>query len=550
MTRLRISPMSILPLLPILFLLGGALAVALSRVVRLFRYDEIASAASILAMAAMMPLASDPSAHETMVSAWRPLSVFGAPVSLRLDRLDWLMGFAAVVVCTSVAMTGMVYPGRRRFGPRALALGMTGAFVAAAFSANMLTLTLSWGMFDALFAIAALLRSERAQAGRRAASAIVFNVAATICLWVAALIVIENHQSQYWHLTNLPDTARDFMLLAAILRMGLYPLSQWLPAERDDAPGRITLLYVLPPLAGLHILIRLAGLNSLPRDPALTGLAALSLLVGGALAWWRAESRDAIPYVALSILGAVVLGGTSRQPTVDATSALAAGAISWVFAIMALSVSRGFDRRVPWWSIGHALAIAAIIGVPATLAFAVRTSLAAGVASDPDLLLLIATLVGETFTFGALIRLASAPEQNEAPSGRVAIGIYAAAIALVALPPFLLPALARTVAPAVTPPAFEVVWANLGPLGIAIFLLPIVLSIVLEWYRRTRALSPAPDPTRLLDLDWLYDLVFRILSIVARFLREVARVIEGEGALLWALLGLIAAYVILSGTVP
>ena len=103
--------------------------------------------------------------------------------------------------------------------------------------------------------------------------------------------------------------------------------------------------------------------------------------------------------------------------------------------------------------------------------------------------------------------------------------------------------------PAVTPPSFDVVWANLGLPGIAIFLLPLALSVALEWYRRTQTFSPVLDPTRLLSLDWLYGLVFRIASLAARVIRELARVIEGEGALLWALLGLIAVYVILSGTV-
>ncbi len=542
--------MSILPLLPILILLGGALAIVCGRMVRFTHYDAIAAIASLLALGAMIPLVtSGLPTRLTLVSAWQPLSVFGAPVSLRVERLDWLIGFVAILACASTALAGVAYPGERRFGSRALALGMTAALVSAAFSANLLTLVWAWGLFDLLFAIAALMRSEGTQAGRRTAFAVGFNGAAIVCLWIAALALNRAHQSQYWHLTHPPETARDFLVLAAVLRLGLYPFSQWIPTERADAPGRVALLYVLPRLVGLHILIRVTGVNTLPQESTLSWLAALSILVGGMLAWWRADSRDALPYLALSGVGVVALSGIGGRTTSAPPSVLAAGAAGWALAIMTLSLSRGFDRRMPWWSIGHALALATLVGMPATLGFAVQTSLAANLATHVNGLLIAFTLIGQALTFGTLIRLTAAPAHNEMPSGRVAIGAYTAAIASAALASFLLPAIGRTAIPEVTPPSFEVVLTSLAATGSVLIALPIAMAIGLVWLWRDRPGALRFDLTHLVSLDWLYNLILHLAGLTIRSLRGLAMLVEGEGAVLWALLVLIAAYVVLSGAI-
>jgi hypothetical protein len=267
------------------------------------------------------------------------------------------------------------------------------------------------------------------------------------------------------------------------------------------------------------------------------------------LAWRRSDSRDALPYIALSGVGAVVLSGLSSRATTEAATVLASGAASWALAIMTLSLGRRFDRQRPWWSIGQALAFATLVGLPATLGFAMRTSLAAGVAAGGDVLLIVTTLSGEALTFGALIRFISAPSTNEPPPGRAAVAAYAAALALVALPPFLLPAAGRFSISALAPPSFQVVLTNLGVAGGAILALPVALAIALAWLARDRVAAPGLDLSRWLSLDWLYSLAFRLIGLIARLLSGPAAMFEGEGALLWALLILMAAYAVFSGAI-
>ncbi len=540
--------MSILPLIPIFILLGGALAVTLARGLRFRHPDAIASAASLLALAALIPLAV-PQPLETLISSWQPLSVFGAPASLRVERLGWLISLIAILICAATSLAGLAYPGQRRFVPRALALGMTAALVTAAFAANFLTLALAWGLFDILFAIGVLTRSEAADAGRRAAYAASFNAAATVCLWIAALLVDQAGRSSYWHLTDPPEAARAWLALAAALRLGLYPLAQWLPTTPDDTPGRWALLTILPRLMGMHVLVRLADLNALPQGSALAWLAALSMLFGGALAWLRGQSRDALQYLSLSIAGSVVLGGLIGGVTAAPVAVIANGATAWALTTMALSVGRGFDRRKPWWSLGYALPFATLVGAPASVGFALRASLAAGLAANADGLLIAFSLVGETLTFGALIRMATAPAQDEAPVGWPAVVAYTAAVGLAALPTFLLPAFGRSLIPELTPPSFAVVLPKLGILGGVTFALPIALAIALEWQTRDRPIPSRFDPAGLISLDWLYHIAYQLINVTARQLRGFAALVEGEGAALWALLILIAAYVVFSGVI-
>lgn len=539
--------MSILPLIPILILLGGALVVTASRLLRLRYPDEIASVASLLALAAMLPLVA-PQPVETLVSSWQPVSVFGAPASLRVDRLSWLTGLTAILACAGTALTGLAHPGQRRFAPRALALGMTAALVASAFAANLLTVALAWGLFDALFAIGVLTRGSESRAARRAAFAIGFNTAATICLWIAALFVGQADRSTYWHLTELPETARDLLTLAAVLRLGLYPLSQWLPTGQEDTPGRLALLYILPPLAGLNVLIRLADIGALSQNGVWAWLAALSMIVGGALAWLRGRSRDALPSLSLSCVGAVVLGGMLGGVVASPAAILVNGAISWALAMVALNASRGFDRDRPWWSLAYALPIATLVGLPGSVGFAARSGLIAGVANAGDGLIVAVSLIGETLTFGALMRVVTAPAIGEAPAGLRSILAQAAALALVTLPAFLLPAFGRSFAPELAPPSFAVVLPAIGLAGGIAAVLPIALALALEGYARGRAPSRF-NLAGLIGLEWLYGLVFQLVNWVARNLSGLAALLEGEGAMLWALLILIVGYVVLSGAI-
>jgi formate hydrogenlyase subunit 3/multisubunit Na+/H+ antiporter MnhD subunit len=540
--------MSILPLLPILILLGAALFVALNRVRRLQIPNALMAAGLLAALVAMLPLAGQPP-HEVLVSGWRPISVFGTPIGLRVEALPWLLSVIVLAVGSAHALSAVAYSDTHSNISRGLTLAAIAAFVVSTFSANLLTLAIAWGIFDILLAIAHLLNTPGEQA-RRMAFVFGFNFAATACVWIAALSIIQAHHSQYWHLMRLPDVAAGLLVLAAILRLGLYPLNSWLMLGDRDSFRRTALLHMLSPLAGFYLLIRVAGLNIAPRGDVLVALSALSILIGGWLAWWKSARGEARPYIALSLLGTIMLGSTHVViPGNTSAHVVTSGALAWAFAVTALSIGRSFDTRTPWWVVAYAVVFAMLIGLPGTLSYAVRANLLAGLSASENWGVIGVTFLGETLTFAALIRMAITPAKDDAPSRRFTLlaGIISYAVALI--PPFLLTAIARQGIPQLTPPAPQSLLAALGPLGGVLIVLPVVLAIAIDRLlpRQPTQSSFAIIATSVLGLNWLYWLITMFGNALANILGNLAQLLEGEGALLWALLIVVVALVIGSG---
>lgn len=545
--------MPILLLLPVLILLGGALLIALTRLVRFPYANALPAIVSILAVGAMIPLAtSEP--LELLISAWQPLSVLSTPVALRVEPLMWLLSLIAIVISVSTAFATVTYTKQRHDLSWAVMLAAAAAFVTSTFSANLLTLAIIWGVFDALLMIAQLLHDSDTEDMRHAAIIFAFNIASTSSVWIAALIINQAHHSQFWHLIELPESARAWLALAAVLRLGLYPLNRWLLIANNETIGREALLYALSPLAGLYLLIRLASLDALPEGAMLTTLGAISIAAGGILAWWqsqiRAESGDARPYIILSAVGSVVLASSlSDIPGNNALTTLVNGAASWAFTVTALSVARSFDRRAPWWVIGYALLFANAIGLPASPGFAVRANLIVGVTSSADWALIAMVAVGETLTFAAIIRVSISPAKDDAPASPVAIATYIIAYVLAFVPPFVLYAIGRQAIPELTPPSLTSFLSSLSIAGGVLFALPVALAVALERLtsHQTAQSRLATIITGIVGLDWLYWLTSRLSDGIARALSGLTALLEGEGALLWALLAVVVAYVIGSG---
>jgi hypothetical protein len=217
---------------------------------------------------------------------------------------------------------------------------------------------------------------------------------------------------------------------------------------------------------------------------------------------------------------------------------------------MTLNIGRGFDRNRPWWSLGYTLAFATMIGAPASVGLAARANLMAGVISSADGLLIAMSLIGETLTFAALLQAGSRPATNDAPTGPLTVAVYAVASGLVSLPLFLLPSFGRAFAPELIPPSFAVVLPAFGLSGFVMFALPIALAVALVWTTRDQPIQPRFDLSGLISLDWLYGLAFHVVNLAARVSNGLASLLEGEGSMVWALLILIAAYVVLVGAVP
>ena len=534
--------MTLPPTIPIAFLILGALAVGASTLARLNRPSLVMAIASLVALFTLLALRSFNPISQ-IVSDWLPVSVFGVPISFRVDQSAWVIGLGLTLVGAATAFTWFAYPREFRPAPRALSLLLIASALASVFASNLLTLALAWGMLDVVFTIC-LLASNPPEISRRATLAIVLNTASTLCVWIAALLIENGHDSLYWHLLNLPSNSLNWLAAAAVLRVGLYPFHQWLPVELSREPDRAILLFGVPSSVGLALWARLAIANILPTQSIVPWLAVLSALLGAFLSWREPQPRKGLPFIALSLAGLAVINvaAASRSGT------LTAAAVNWLFIVAGLFISRGLDRRALWWSAGAAIAALSLIGLPGTLGFIVRQQTMSGLINAGDWLLLIMTMLAETLLVAAVIRLILAPLNENVPQGllrRIGFGL---AIALTALPLIIL-AVVPSLIPSV--PSIPQALSSLSFIDWIAFVAPIAAGIMLvrRDERAATAESSLTSWTDWLQLDWLTTLAALLVNLVGRALRALAGIFEGEGGLVWALLILVVAVVLYSGAI-
>lgn len=537
------------PTIPIAFLILGALAILAGHLAHLRRPSLIMSITALLTVALIWTLRSD-SPVSQIIAPWQPVSVFGVPVSFRVDHSAWIIGLGLVLVGVATAFTWQAYPGQTRPAPRAVALLLIASALASVFASNLLTLALAWGLLDTVFTIALLTRSG-SQLGRRAAIAIVLNIASTMCVWIAALVIENQHASLYWHLLNAQPGSSGWLVAAAVLRLGLYPLHQWLPIELDQETDRAVLLFVIPAATGLALLARLAISQALPTQSIMPLLAILSALMGAFLAWRSPQPRSGLPFIALSYTGLMVISAIT--PTSVGT--LTAATLNWIFVMSALFISRGFKRTAPWWSIGAIVAAASLIGVPGTIGFIVREQTISSLIDSGSWISLLACLIAETVLIASVIRLIFSPAGDSLPINFLRKISFGVALLFTIIPSIALAVLPSTIT---NVPLLPEMLNKLGVVGWIAWGLPFAGGIALARLLRKPAsdtilelFDPEAEPKwqRWLELDWITSVVSLPIRFITYVVRGLSSVFEGEGSLLWTMLLIVIALVLYSGVI-
>ena len=526
--------MQISPLTPILCLLAGAILIGLSALVR-FRWPSAIMVISTgLAAVAMFPLAQQLPATAVALD-WRPVTLFGSTVGLRVDSTAWLLGVALLIAGFAVALTWLVVPAQGQSAPRALVLAMLAVGLASVFAANLLTLAISWGMLDALFGLTLLARGGTGS-GRRAQVGLGLNGLATLAVWIVAVLVEQGHISPYWHLLILPSTARILMGLAAALRLGLYPLHLWQPVELIGELDRAILIYLIPAAAGLALWVRLAVIQALPEGNWWPTIALATALIGGLQTWLQPGPRESLPHLALGYGGMLILAATSARIPI---TALVAGSTSWVLGLTLLFIGRPFTRSTWLWAGLSAFGAATLAGFPLTVGFIGRSVLYQSLLRGPLWMLALA-LIAETLLISAMLRRLIVPDPEPMmPKGVLAHIGYAIALA-VAAAPLLVPGVIRT--SEVRP------LTNLRTEDWIAWAIPLVGAVALmltstRMSHRVRRWGTIAG--QVIRLDWLYSMALPALRAPARLGLFLADLLEGDGAFLWMLviLALVLLYV-------
>lgn len=541
--------MALTPLIPIIILLAGTLALLFSLMLPARYPGPVAAATAGLALLALIALGGRLPA-EAIVSFWQPLALSGVPISLRLEGMTWVYALALAALALAALLTGLSRPGGRRTASRGFILLLLAAGLAAVSSSNLLTLCLSWTFLDVMFLGATALTEDRERVSEHTTFALAANGLATLLVWIVALLGMRDGASQYLHLFSFSAAQTALLAVAGVIRLGLYPLHLWLPAELDLRPGLSALLHLAPATAGLSLLSQLVlgARGDLPLHNPLTYAAGAALLVGAVLAWGQDELGRALSFIVLAQIGLVVLGGTWGGGS--AALALVAEGLVLLLSAGVLFLSRGYDLERWVWSLPGAVAGAALLGMPLTLGFVGRSALYAALWGAGAWVFLGLSGIGQALLLAAVLRLLLRPATGPLPPSPIVQGLGVVGLAGLVAPLVVLGLAPERLAGwlGVTPLSLVQVLAQMPVAGWVTWGLGVGLGVAL-WWRDTQArevrrqLQPLLLAT--LSLRWLYRTAAGLVEVVSRAVRALALLLEGEGALLWVLVILVLAWLAL-----
>jgi len=529
---------SLLPVLTIILPLlgaGGTLGLSLVPRARAYtRYIALVAAGLttvlLLTFTRMEPMT-------VVLSLWQPSLLFGAVPTLTTDVI---MQPLALVLALTTCSAILVELGRTdKPHPRLMAtlLASLSAGLVALWAANLLTMIIIWAVYDLLQAAGRIVAGG---SGQTAVRSLALGCLATLFLWSGALLADGGAGSESWPLMALSDAPLTLWAVAGVLRLWVYPLHFSTPDDLGAAPSLAAPL-LLGPIVGWGLWLRLAQANggSVPGNTWVPVVAAVTLAVGGFLAWSCESPRRMLPWIGMGVNGAVLLAAGLVGDS--ATAVIAAGSVAWALGLAVLFLSDGFQREALWWNIPPLVGSLALVGVPLTLGFVAEAVLLGGLTRGGDPGWGGAFFVGHLFLIPSLVRWLLSPSSSPFPRKEGGQGIRLVARGL----GLGLPALLLTVAglspsllnDGVLVPSLGSLFAMPGLMGWLLWAVSLASGGVLAWQERNLRpnirlfLSVAHD---LLRLEWLYDAVVGALGRGLSILREADEVVGGAGALLWS----------------
>jgi len=295
--------------------------------------------------------------YQLWPSTWFPMEA----LVLAPDALSVILVVLFVGLLFVVSMSMLVRPMERFESVTMLCLVAVGlgTFVAA----NLLTLALLWAITDVVLLIMALVRAPPDSVAR-VTRAIFGSVMSAIALLGAAMLtILEGGQSGFAGL-NLSVHAARLMMVAAGLRLGVYPL-----------PGSLTRRWevlLISVCTGGYLWLRLGSLTggSLPGADWLVPLLGWLLMVIGLLAVLAQDLSSALPLVFGSGIASLVLAGLLGP----GSGLLAALLITINLGVsLAMVLVDAQVRPIPPWGRNARLplivGLASAVGWPLTLGF-------------------------------------------------------------------------------------------------------------------------------------------------------------------------------------
>lgn len=213
---------------------------------------------------------------------------------------------------------------------------------------------------------------------------------------------------------SLPRQEQIWLLLAFLIGFGvkipIFPLHGWLPLAHVEAPSPVSILLsgVLLKM-GAYGLLRVVAMlpqGTLTLQPLLVGIALVSIVYGGLLAWRQSDLKAMIAYSSVSHMGVVLLGISALNETGLMGAVLqmtAHGLIAGsLFLLIGLLYERTHSREVadygalirvtPRFTLFITLALLAGMGMPGLAGFVAELHVLIGGFQRWGWLMLLASL--------------------------------------------------------------------------------------------------------------------------------------------------------------
>ena len=396
---------------------------------------------------------------------WEIMVLPTAQLVWQVDGWAWLCGLLALLVTAIEILFNWDSAGWNTPQVHSRRLLALVAALAVVSSNNLLTLAGMWVLFEIALLARAIARPQQ--------PVVVTGAVGSLLVWLAlSLTGLDSAQLPLGAgaLASLPIL---LLLLAGLWRVAFYPFHAWLLASTAYArPAHLT-EFLLPATVGLTLLGRVyqTDLALALRQPVWLAIGLLGLLGSSLAAWLDTNQERSLLLVAVNRVTWCVVA-MILSPVVGPTAAV------WPLMTVTLGLSGmvvGLALvRVAGWRLPLALAMLALIGVPGTVGFPVRITLATlptmqeSLLPGLNLLRWLLTWLADTIAIAAILR--HWPAATRTPSVEILFGqrwlvarhllgfaLFAAPLLTLGLQP---PLLARWLGLLEPSPLFDSLWTQ------------------------------------------------------------------------------------------
>jgi formate hydrogenlyase subunit 3/multisubunit Na+/H+ antiporter MnhD subunit len=531
------------PLFPLGFLALGVLGLGLGLLPR-FRYVAVIPIGATLGALFTWLIVAFRLPANAMLSNWPTTQLFTIALRLEVDGLTWLYGVGILAITLGTLLTGLARTGGRRVGTRGVVLLMALTGLLAVSAENLVTRILAWMALDIVYIVALLIWAEGDGLEPQAVLNLSFNTVGTLLTMGAALLISRASDTLSLRETTLSSQATLLVTLAAVFRLGLFPLHLGLPTEINLRPGLGTMLRLLPAAAALEMLSRLAAFGFDPTlRPWLTVFGLAAVLVGATQLWGGSDPRRGMAYVIIAQSGVALLAGLWAGA--NGAQALTAQGLALVLGGALVFLSHGHDERLPWLSAIPVLGAVVMMGAPFTVGFLGIGTLYNGLLSAGGWAWVIFLLlfVMQGLLFGGLLYTCFAPgfPLKDDP---MLVAAHWAGLGFITLLSVVMAVFSGLLSVSVGQlPAGLMGFSNIGSVWAVLSVIGTLgLGLGLwrfENYARAQTERLAWTLAILHRLDWLYRLIWGLINGLSLITQNIAAVLEGEGAVLWALVAVL-----------